>query len=232
MTFPVRVYVTDISYPEAFYDRWYDAMPGARRERTDRFRMEADRRRCIMAYALLTHAVSLLATELDMTDTWELEGGLPETGRDQNGKPYFTDIPVHFNISHAGDRVMAALSPQTVGCDVEVKNRDALKIAGRCFTKREYELLCSITDENIRAREFTKLWTMKESVVKCCGEGIRRKFDDFSLVDENGDRIYSQKLDGLGKTYHIREYGSENGYCYSCCSTYDIFENDLIRCRI
>ena len=233
--FPVRVYVTDISRPETFYYRWYDAMPQERRERADRFRMEADKKRCIMAYALLTKAVNELAANLGMEDEWGLttgqDGMTEELSMTYNsdGKPYFENIPVHFNISHAGERVMVALSPRPVGCDVEHKSKDALNIAKRFFTGCEYEALLGVTDETKRLHEFTRLWTLKESVVKCCGEGIRHSFNDFSLLDNEGEHKSIIKLNSENDTYHIREFPGENGYCYSCCSAYGRFEDELRR---
>ena len=169
--FPVRVYVTGISRPDTFYDRWYEAMPPSRRERADRFRMEADKKRCIMAYALLIKAVNELTSDLGVQNEWGLTDGKNQMIKElplsysPDGKPYFDNIPVHFNISHAGERVMVALSPCPVGCDVEHKGKDALRIAKRLFTGREYEALRSIPDEKRRMHEFTRLWTLKE----CCG---------------------------------------------------------------
>ena len=186
-----------------------------------------------MAYVLLIKAVRELSADIDMHDEWGLTAGedgqikeLPLT-YSPDGKPYFESIPVHFNISHAGDRVMVALSPGEVGCDVEHKSKDALRIAKRFFTVREYEALLAIADEERRSQEFMRLWTLKESVVKCCGEGIRHSFDDFSLLDAEGERKSIIKLNSRNVPYHIKEFKSENGYCYSCCSAYGEFEEEL-----
>ncbi len=220
--FPVRLYVSDLSYDDVFYDRWYSLMPEGRARRCDRFRNESDRQRCICAYALLVHSVT------DLYDREDISGKLDisETG---DGKPYFKNIPVCFNISHSKERVAVALSPEKVGCDVECKSRGALAIAKRFFTAEEYSFLEGIPEGKDRDQEFTGLWTLKESVVKCLGEGIRRELNDFCLVDESGNRKRSIKLADSDEIFYLREYDSENEYCYSICSTYDDIEDSVRR---
>ncbi len=224
-SFPVRMYVSDLSMDDDFFDRWYDLMPKERRERAQRFKNESDRRRNIGAYALLVHSVTELLGGEDLSDRLNIS----ETA---DGKPYFTDIPVCFNISHSKDRIAVALSPQKVGCDVESGRRKGLNIAKRFFAAEEYALLSDISDEDERSLEFARLWTLKEAVVKCCGEGIRHELDDFSLVDDEGNRKETVVLPGFDEIYHIREFESESGYCYSVCSTCSDIEERIRRVRL
>ncbi len=225
--FPLRLYAAHINAPDEFYAVWYEKMPDARKQRADRFKIDADRHRCIMAYALLVHAVGELADDTHDDKLMSFPGGILPIEEGADGKPFIGSFPVSFNISHAGERVAVALAPQSVGCDVERKNRDALGIAKRFFTKVEYEYLCSLTDEEMRASEFTALWTLKESVVKCCGEGIRHPFGDFSLLDDTGNRKSQIRLNGSDNIYNIREYKSENGYHYSVCSLCEDMEDEM-----
>lgn len=218
--FDVRLYVADTSGDEAFFDRWYARMPLSRRARCDRFRQEADRKRCITAYALLSYALGELTG--DRSYTLDLTEGA-------DGKPYLTDNTAFFNISHSGERIALALSPMEVGCDVESKSANALSVAKRFFSENEYDYILAAHDESVRSRDFTRLWTMKESVVKCCGEGIRRPFRDFSVVDEEGRITDTVMLPDKDRVYRIREFAAEDKYCYSVCSIYDRIENDIRR---
>ena len=231
--FPVRLYAADISADDEFYEKWYGLMPKKRRAASDRFKNEADRHRCIAAYALLVYALREVVrdTGIDVgTDAAGLlDKGIADIAGDDNGKPYLTDIPVSFSISHSGKRVAVAVSPMDVGCDVECKNRNALGIARRFFADSEYRMLCGIDDSAVQDIEFTRLWTLKESVVKCSGEGIRHEFSDFSLVDSEGTKKASVKLTGDEDIYYIREYATENGYCYSVCSKYEKMEEHIRR---
>ena len=217
-SFATRLYVSDIDASDELLAVWYANMPSARRQRCDRFRSEADRRRCIMAYALLVHA--LRDTGISCTDTLDMREGA-------DGKPSIADIPVEFNTSHAGERVAVSVSPAQVGCDVECRNDNGLRVAKRFFSPEEYAFLESLKEEGMQRVEFTKLWTMKESVIKCCGEGIRRVLSDFSVTDEHGNRRDTITLADRDECYHIKEFESEGGYCYSICSVYDKAEDRM-----
>lgn len=209
--------MTKLCDDEAFYDRWYAVMDIKRQSRCDRFKNEPDRRRCITAFALLSYAMA----DIGVAD-------LPDIFEDANGKPCFVNSDYFFNISHAGERVIVAISTAEVGCDVECRSGNAAKIVKRFFTKEENDLLSSIDDEKAAGHMFTRLWTLKESVVKCCGDGIRRSFGDFSLVDINGEIKKCVKLPDIDEEYHIKEFDSENGYCYSICCVSDRIE-DVMR---
>ncbi|MBO4889746.1 MAG: 4'-phosphopantetheinyl transferase superfamily protein [Lachnospiraceae bacterium] len=222
-SFATRLYVSDIDATEELLGKWYAAMPSARRQRCDRFRSEADRRRCIMAYALLVHALG---------DIGVSEGDIPDMREGADGKPFFEDIPVCFNISHAGERVAVAVSDSQVGCDVECRSDNALRVAKRFFAPEEYAFLESLEDEESQRAEFTKLWTMKESVIKCCGEGIRRVLSDFSVTDEHGNRKKTVTLPGKDERYHIKEFAGEGGYCYSVCTVSENIEDGIRRIRL
>ena len=229
--FPVRLYVSDTDGDRALFDTWYDLMPQSRQARADRFKNEPDRRRCILAYALLVTAVREVHNDIHLSIGPSIEslitGSSLDISETADGKPYLTNIPICFNISHSKERVAVAVSAADVGCDVECKSSDPLRIAKRFFTAGEYSYLLGIEDKAELASEFTRLWTLKESIVKCCGEGIRRPFSDFSLLDDEGKRVDVINLPGITGDYHIREYEAENGYCYSICSTYDVIEDEI-----
>ncbi len=228
--FAVRMYALALDAPESFLAKWYEKMPEDRKARADRFRHESGRKCCIISYALLTHAVRELAKDLDGIFTVP-SGPLP-IKVSEDGKPYFENIPVCFNISHSGERVAVALSPMNVGCDVERKRKDTIKIAERFFSAEEYERLKKISDTEEQNAEFTRMWTLKESAVKCCGEGIRHEFSDFSVMDANGNTYGSIKLSGFDETYYLKEYEGDSIYSYSVCSAYDIMEDEMRRIRI
>ena len=218
-SFATRLYVSDIIACEDIFDRWYELMPEARRQRCDRFRISDDRKRCIGAYALLVLALRDLG--IKCPDTLAIEEA-------QGGKPYLGDLPVFFNISHARECVVVALSPDEVGCDVEYRSDNALGVAKRFFAPDEYAYLSSIGDEDERRLQFTKIWTMKESVVKCCGEGVRRQLNDFSCTDKAGNRNRHITLAGTtDRKYHIKEYESNGGYCYSICTVNEKTEDRI-----
>ena len=226
-SFAVRMYAAELSAPDDFFEVWYASMPPGRKERADRFRCEPDRKRCIMAYALLHHALCDLAADERYQNAFTVPEGYLPISEDEDRKPFFENIPVCFNISHSGERVAVALSPSEVGCDVEKKRTDAMKIAERFFSEDECAYLRSIPDRDERDEEFTKLWTLKESAVKCCGQGIRHVLSDFSVTGPTGIRHSRIKLPGFDEEYNLREYESDGGYCYSVCSPHDMIEEKI-----
>jgi len=93
-----------------------------------------------------------------------------QTGR--RGKPYLADEALHFNLTHARDTILLALSPERpLGIDLEYPRRlrNILLLARRVFTPEEIaELKASAQPQ----RRFLKYWTRYEAAQKCSGEGI------------------------------------------------------------
>ena len=87
----------------------------------------------------------------------------------ENGKPYLKNASTFFNISHSGDYVICSISESEIGCDVQKMSEYKEKIAKRFFTGKEKAFL---DNSDTPDEHFTKLWTMKESVLKKTGEGI------------------------------------------------------------
>lgn len=126
------------------------------------------------------------------------------------GKPFLTNSEAKFSLSHANGCVVCAVASKKplnisknvgeyirvteipvdaddVGCDVEPFNnklnfRSDIRISKRFFTESEKQQMISDTDPE---REFIRIWTAKESFVKCTGEGIGgiKKADITDLPD-------------------------------------------------
>ena len=97
-----------------------------------------------------------------------------------NEKPYLKDGRAFFNISHSGDYVICSLSESEIGCDVQTVGKYNPRIAERFFTSYEKDFLQK--SEN-QSEDFTRLWTLKESVLKKTGEGITGGLDSFCFAD-------------------------------------------------
>ena len=117
--------------------------------------------------------------------------------KNENGKPTVQGHPAfYFNLSHAGDYVVLAHGDVPLGVDIEqIREKDNLRVARRCFTEREYayvsgqkEVVSQETagapgevaeksgfepDDSLCAERFFYLWTMKEAYLKLTGDGIR-----------------------------------------------------------
>ena len=102
-------------------------------------------------------------------EAWDIRE-LPRIAVEQRGKPWFPDHPdCHFNLSHSGSYVFCGLADVPIGVDIEetVPRKDAL--AHYIMDLAELAAYCEHPDQD---EMVYTLWTLKESYVKCTGEGI------------------------------------------------------------
>ena len=141
-------------------------------------------------------------------------------GFSDNGKPYLLDNPgISFNLSHSHERVMCVVADSQfdLGCDVELVRNGKEKIAERFFTIDESNAISSESDEKRRAEMFFELWTLKESFLKCTGEGIGRPMNSFEFI-----RIENECDEYLTEgSYHLKTFTGNHpiyyGYKYALC---------------
>lgn len=165
--------VADILPDDAAYEAAYARLPAWRRRKCDAFRFRADRRRSVAAWLLLRQMLAERGLDADSLSVDENEFG----------KPFFDSAAgLHFNLSHADDRVMAAVADAEVGCDVEriVPIDDGMLKAS--LANAERTSLAALCGE-ARDRAFIRLWVRKESYVKAVGRGLDIDLSSFSALD-------------------------------------------------
>ena len=167
------VRVADVLPDDAAYESAYSRLPAWRRCKCDNYRFTADRRRSVAAWLLLRQMLAERGFDADALPVIE----------NAFGKPAFESVPeLCFSLSHAGDRVMAAVSDVEVGCDVEriVPIDDGMLKMNLVEAERTH--LASLFGE-ARDRAFIRLWVRKESYVKAMGRGLDVDFSTFSALD-------------------------------------------------
>lgn len=167
------------------------SLPPRRREKAENYFFRRDRANCAAAYALMRYMLMRFGG-VDVSSDWEIG---------KNGKPYLPSCPgVHFNISHCEKAVACALHSSEIGVDVQDCISDVSGISSLVLCERELELLstCDVPEDI-----FSRLWSIKESCVKCLGDGISdnlRKLD-FSDLPSRGEKyslqFYTQRLSGI-----------------------------------
>lgn len=102
------------------------------------------------------------------------------------GKPYFTDIPLKFNLSHSGRYVLCVACEEEVGADVQWQKPFGYdKLSNRFFSEEERTLLSQCWEEPNRRALFYKMWTAKEAYGKLTGEGLSTALENICYRDEN-----------------------------------------------
>jgi Phosphopantetheinyl transferase len=157
---------------DTFVDDRLRLLPSWRLEKALSYRFPLDRYLCAEAYLLLAEGLKSL---------FGVDGEL-EFGYSDSGKPFLKGHEgIHFNLSHCRRCVCCIVADHKVGIDVEEIQYDPL-LAQQICNEEELAIVRSSAEPEL---EFTKLWTMKESLLKLTGEGLR---DDLKDV-LNDDRI-------------------------------------------
>jgi 4'-phosphopantetheinyl transferase len=145
------------------------------------------------------------------------------------GKPYLKDYAnINFNIAHSGDYVLCAVDDKPIGVDVEeVKHIDFEEIAKSFFTTKEFEY---IIDKGLEVQldRFYEIWTLKESYIKCCGQGLSMSLKSFSIELDKNENI-KVVSNNLYKEYTFKLLYLELGYKVAVCSLNKEISNEIIR---
>ncbi len=116
----------------------------------------------LFALSLVYELLTLLPRRID--------AGLLRFAKSEDGKPYFKDSALSFNISHSHGYVACAVSDEgEVGIDIEASTTDpekAQRIAERYFNDDEKELVRRSPES------FAKIWCEKEAKAKFFGSGL------------------------------------------------------------
>ena len=191
----MRLYIADINCVKP--DDINKISP-ERRKKAERYRFEDDKKRCILG-GLLTRRF------------------LGDTGiyLNKSGKP-MAENGVCFNISHSGDYVLFAVDDKPIGCDIEKPKVVPYERMGKVvFCENEMDKIKNSPDKQ---GEFFALWTKKEALLKCMGEGFHRPAKS---VDVSGEEFSEN-----GVTYRLKTYVFAD-YVISVCTEGEDFAEDI-----
>lgn len=139
-------------------ENFLDFLPEKRREKFEKLKIKRDKENCVISYLLLKKALKSFGIE-----SFEILIG-------ENGKPFLKDNEnVFFNISHTGSGIAVVVDENPVGIDVQDILEIKRGVVERCFSEKEKE---KISDSASPEKEFTRLWTLKESAVKYNAETV------------------------------------------------------------
>jgi 4'-phosphopantetheinyl transferase len=183
--------------------------PGER-ARAQCFIFDDDRRRFIVAHAFMRIVLGRYLGCEPQVIAYEL-------GR--HGKPTLAHpmSQLRFNLSHAGERALFAVShDRDVGVDIERdRSLEVLQLAERFFAVNELNALRPLSEDAQRSA-FFRCWVRKESFIKALGDGLSFPLNGFevSVTEDDGEQallactVAPQEV----HRWRIRTVPSEMGY--------------------
>jgi len=175
------------SLKDDFLERCEPLLSIQRLEKVKKFKNKDSKIQSAAVFLLLRFA---LYHEFDIDEA-------PEFVYNDNGKPSLKDYPeIHFNLSHCKTAVACALSNEEVGVDIQDVKPVKDNLIKRVLTEQEFNVMLRREHSSVmfshgtkpapeHYREtlsptqtitpdeyFSKLWTIKESIIKKTGQGI------------------------------------------------------------
>lgn len=165
----VHVWLADLELPAGQIEKLSLILSEDEQHRANRFYFEPDKKHFIAGRAILR---TILSRYLDLEpDTLQFSYG-------SRGKPALaspnTSRTLCFNLSHSNGLALYAVTrSRHLGIDLEHIRPmpNALELAQRFFSSREYALISSLPPDQ-RQEAFFNGWTCKEAYLKATGEGL------------------------------------------------------------
>jgi 4'-phosphopantetheinyl transferase len=135
------------------------------------------------------------------------------------GKPYISNSPIHFNLSHSNEiAVYAVTFNKKVGIDIEYNSNisSILELSYANFSKKECALISTLSLPE-KQKMFFKLWTIKEAYLKATGEGI----ENLELIEIHQDEkenffIHHKNKPEQTKKWNIYDLDIDHNYYGTC----------------
>lgn len=149
-------------------------------------------------------------------------------GANKYGKPYLKGFPsLNFNLSHSSEFVVCVVDDKSIGIDIEeVKQIKYEDIAKNIFSLNEFKYIMGHTLD-FQLSKFYEIWTLKESYIKCCGEGLSIPLQSFSIHTNEYEGIKVVHNNNHNK-HAFKIFDIELGYKMAVCSVNKDISNNVI----
>lgn len=178
-----------LDYTNDEYYKMYLNMPEIIKKRVNDKKLDINQKQTLIGYHLLKYLLS---------EYYGLKM-IPPIEFDEFGKPFFSNVDLHFNISHSYNLVACALSENNIGLDIQKIVDKNEKLYSYVCNKKE---LRKITSSDDPKAEFIILWTKKESYLKCLGSGINVDLKDV-LQDSNINSFFTTTIEATNDEKYI-----------------------------
>ena len=197
----IKVWVANINSlnNDDIYQKYYLDLPPFRKKKADEYINKIDKIRSVAAFTLL----------IKLLNQNKIKYNQDEFKVDSYGKPYLLNSKIYFNISHSGDYVIAAISDKPIGVDVEIKKElKYIELSHLVLNEQEIKKINQIDNPS---EFFFKMWTKKESYIKCIGKGLAIPLTSINDV----------------KPYHIKYFKIDH-HQFAVCSKYKLYKFNIV----
>lgn len=171
--------------------------------------LDEERQKRVRSYGASRDALRCLAAGLLLYDAFGDRARSAHFEHGKRGKPFLPDVSP-FNLTHAGDYAVLALSKEAVGVDLErIRAINWSRVAERFFHPDEQRFLAESADPQTT---FFTIWTLKESYLKAEGQGFSVSPSSFSVLPEGSGASLSRDAG-----FRFRSFAAFPGYCLSVC---------------
>lgn len=178
-----------------------------KQERIHRFHKWQDKYRAI---------ISELLTRMLVMKTLKIQNSKINFSISEFGKPQLINYPnFHFNTSHSGDWVVCAIHTQEIGVDVEQVLKIDYTEFKDVFLADEY---LNILNHSAPHDLFFEYWTLKESLVKCIGQGLNMPLNSFGLKFKKDSPVLVNSKDKPIRGFFFKQYFLNPDYKIAVCS--------------
>lgn len=208
----MKVFAVPVDFNTPFPRELFDIISPERRNRLSEFRRKEDKIRGLLSELLVRLVLDLY---------YGIHNHQIHIIINSFGKPFLKNLPLHFNVSHSGKWIVAAVDDQSVGIDIEkIEPIDYQKISRFFFSNEEYTFIMDQQKQD-QLMSFYSIWTGKESYLKATGQGLSVSLNSFSVCNDSG-KIISNVSPG-NEEWHLQSYNISPEYHLTVCSPSAVF---------
>jgi 4'-phosphopantetheinyl transferase len=186
----------------------FKGVPGGFIEYSGRYKLWQDQHRFLFGRLLLKYALAEAGYPVSL---------LSEITYNPFGRPGINK-PFDFNISHSGNYAGCAFSLESrIGLDIQELIDFSPADFHAVMSKKQEEKIALSQHKNL---EFTRLWSLKESVIKAIGKGVSTQLD---LLEMDGDTVRVENRD-----WYIRGFSPDAAHVGYIASSHPVSALKLI----
>lgn len=219
----LRIYLADIRplYQEDMQKRVYERLDETRRRKADACKQPGAKAASLAAGFLAQHAL----WDNGYAD-WKVCYG--KTGQPFVRRECMTEQAPYISLSHSGDYAVCAISSRPVGVDIQKIQPVRYNMLRHFFAEEEecaFRKRCGLEGSTTEraflpeeaAREFLRLWTVKESYMKLAGTGLSLGLSNVAVDLERAEAWLKLSAPEVRRRCRIRELKAPDGYLLSVC---------------